>query len=157
MRYRVKSPSQPFRIISNLQEEGKTKLMVNIKVNADFSIDNKASNVIIKIPMPPTAASALITAAKGRAKYVPGERAILWNISSFPGQTETSLIAIVDLLPATREKAWVKPPISMDFKIPMYSASGVYVRFLKVYEKSSYKTERWVQYLSQSGEYQVRL
>lgn len=157
MRYRVKSPSQPFRIVSNLQEDGKTKLMVNIKVNADFSMDNKASNVVIKVPMPPTAASALITAAKGRAKYVPGERAIVWNISTFPGQTETSLIAIVDLLPATREKAWVKPPISMDFKIPMFSASGVFVRFLKVYEKSAYKTTRWVTYVSKAGEYEVRL
>jgi AP-2 complex subunit mu-1 len=157
MRYRVKSPSQPFRIISNLQEEGKTKLTLNIKVTANFATDNKAENVVIKVPMPPTAASALITAAKGRAKYVPGERAIVWNISSFPGQSETSLIAIVDLLPATREKTWVKPPISMDFKIPMLSASGVFVRFLKVYEKSSYKTTRWVQYLSKAGEYEVRL
>ena len=157
MRYRVKSPSQPFRIISNLQEEGKTKLMVNIKVNAEFAEEIKAQNVVIKVPMPPTAASALITAAKGRAKYVPGERAIVWNISSFPGLSEASLIAIVDLLPATREKAWVKPPISLDFKIPMFSASGVYVRFLKVYEKSAYTTTRWVQYLSKAGEYEVRL
>lgn len=157
MRYRVKSPSQPFRIISNMQEEGKTKLMVNIKVNAGFAADNKAENVVIKIPMPPTAASALITAARGRAKYVPGERALVWNISAFPGMTETSLIAIVDLLPTSREKPWVKPPISMDFKIPMYSASGVFVRFLKVYEKNSYKTTRWVQYLTKAGEYEVRI
>ncbi len=157
MRYRVKSPSQPFRIISNMQEEGKTKLMVNVKVNAGFNYDTKAENVVVKIPMPPTAASALITAGRGRAKYVPGERALVWNIASFPGQTEASLIAIVDLLPATREKPWVKPPISMDFKIPMFSASGVFVRFLKVYEKSSYKTTRWVQYLTKAGEYEVRL
>jgi AP-2 complex subunit mu-1 len=56
----------------------------------------------------------------------------------------------------TREKPWVKSPISMDFQIPMYSASGVQVRFLKVYEKSSYTTKRWVKYLTKNGEYQTR-
>jgi len=71
--------------------------------------------------------------------------------------TETNLIAIVDLLPATREKPWVRPPISLDFQIPMYSASGVQVRFLKVYEKSNYQTSRWVRQLSKAGEYQIRL
>ena len=57
--------------------------------------------------MPPTAANTRITAGRGKAKYVPGERALVWTIPSFPGVTETSLIAIVDLLPATREKPWV--------------------------------------------------
>jgi AP-2 complex subunit mu-1 len=33
----------------------------------------------------------------------------------------------------------------------------VQVRFLKVYEKSSYETSRWVRYLSRAGEYQIRL
>lgn len=33
----------------------------------------------------------------------------------------------IDLLPATREKPWVRPPISMDFQIPMHSSSGVQV------------------------------
>jgi len=157
MRYRVTAPSQPFRLIPTITEEGKTKLLVNLKVNADFQDDKKATNVIIRIPMPPTTASARITAGRGRAKYEPGERALVWRISSFPGMTETNLIAIVELLPATREKPWARPPISLDFQIPMYSASGVVVRFLKVYEKSSYQTQRWVRYLSKNGEYQVRI
>lgn len=157
MRYRITAPSQPFRIISNITEEGKNKLLVNIKVSADFEAKYKAENVVIKIPMPPTAANTRITAGRGKAKYVPGERALVWTIPSFPGVTETSLIAIVDLLPATREKPWARPPISLDFKVPMFSASGVNVRFLKVYEKSNYKTVRWVRYLSKAGEYEVRI
>lgn len=158
MRYRVTNASaQPFRLIPTITEEGKTKLLVNLKVNADFSIEKKATDVIIRIPMPPTCASARITCGRGRAKYEPGERALVWRISSFPGMSETNLIAIVDLLPATREKAWVRPPITLDFQIPMYSASGVQVRFLKVYEKSNYVTQRWVRLMSKSGEYQVRI
>eukprot|EP01034_Spumella_vulgaris_P022837 gene22837-29011_t len=157
MRYRITAPSQPFRLLPNISEEGKTRLTVNLKVSADFPDDKKALNVIIRIPMPPTAASAKITVGKGRAKYEPGERALVWRISSFQGGSESNLDAIVDLLPFTREKAWVRPPISMDFNIPMHSGSGVQVRFLKVYEKSSYQTSRWVKYLTKAGEYQMRI
>jgi AP-2 complex subunit mu-1 len=73
------------------------------------------------------------------------------------GRSEATMSADVDLVPSTREKQWVRPPISMDFQIPMVAVSGVQVRFLKVYEKSSYQTSRWVRYLSKAGEYQQRI
>jgi AP-2 complex subunit mu-1 len=86
-------------------------------------------------------------------------RIFSWRISSFPGRTEATLDAVVDLIQATREKPWNRPPVSLDFQIPMYSCSGVQVRFLKVYEKSNYQTNRWVRYLTKSGqgEYQIRV
>jgi AP-2 complex subunit mu-1 len=157
MKFRVLQPAKPFRIIPSIMEEGKTKLAVNLKVAADFQEDKRATRVVIKIPMPPTAATARINVGRGSAKYEPGERALVWRMSSFPGGTEANLSAVVDLLPATREKPWVRPPISMDFQIPMYSCSGVQVRFLKVYDKSNYQTQRWLRYLSTAGDYQVRI
>lgn len=156
MRYRVTTPSQPFRLMANITEESKTKFLVNLKVTGDFPDDKHATNVIIRIPVPPNTASANISVFKGRAKYEPVEHAIVWRISSFPGLSETILTADVQLLQASREKAWVRPPISMDFQIPMHFASGVQVRFLKVYEKSGYTTERWVKYHTKAGEYQVK-
>ena len=157
MSYRVTAPSQPFRIMNNISEEGNTKLTVNIKISADFSNNVNAENVVVKIPMPPSAAKTRVTAGRGRAKYVPGKGSLIWTIPSFPGGAETALIAIVDLLPATREKPWVRPPISLNFNVPMYSASGVQVRFLKVYEKSNYQTTRWVRYMTKAGEYEARI
>lgn len=159
MRYRVTEASQPFRLVPSIREEGKSKLAVNIKLIGDFFEDKNATNVVIKIPMPPTAASAKCVVGKGRAKYEPGERALVWRISNFPGQTEATLDAVVDLITATREKPWVRPPVSLDFQIEMYSSSGVQVRFLKVYEKSNYNTNRWVKYVTKAGngEYQIRV
>ncbi len=113
--------------------------------------------MVIKFPVPNTTAGARITVGRGRARYEPGERAIVWRLSSMAGGSETSMMAEVDLIPSTREKAWNRPPISMDFQISMVSVSGVQVRFLKVYEKSSYQTSRWVRYLSKAGEYQQRI
>jgi Adaptor complexes medium subunit family len=40
----------------------------------------------------------------------------------------------------------------------MYTASGLIVRFLKVFEKSNYTSIKWVRYLTKaSGNYQVRV
>lgn len=49
MRYRVSTISQPIKVLPNISEEGKNKILINIKVNADFQDDKKASNVIIKV------------------------------------------------------------------------------------------------------------
>ena len=157
MRYRVAAASQPFRLLPNIVEQSKNKLTANLKISADFPEEKRAQGVVIKIPMPPTAAKASIQVDKGRARYEPGERALVWRISAFPGGSECSLDAVVDLLPDTREKAWVRPPISVDFQIPMYASSGVQVRFLKVYEKSSYQTNRYVKYFTKAGEFQMRI
>jgi AP-2 complex subunit mu-1 len=157
MKYRVTSPSQPFRLFPNISEEGKTKLIITLKVNAEYPENFKADFVIVKIPVPPTTASARITTSKGRAKYEPAERALVWKLNSFVGGSEANITAVVELLPATKEKPWVRPPISMDFQVPMLSNSGVEVRFLKVYEKSSYNTNKWVKYMAKAGEYQVKI
>jgi AP-2 complex subunit mu-1 len=157
MRYRVADPPQPFRMLPTISELSKNSLTVNLKISGDFPEDKKALQVVVKIPMPPTAASARITAAKGRAKYEPGQRALVWKIGAFQGQQEYTLDAIVDLLPATREKPWTRPPISLDFQIPMYASSGIQVRFLKVYEKSSYQHAKWVKYVTKAGDYQIKI
>ena len=39
----------------------------------------------------------------------------------------------------------------------MFAASGLHVRFLKVFEKSSYQTTKWVRYITRGGSYQVRV
>ena len=157
MKYRVNSPSQPFRLFPTYSDEGKTKLVVSLKVSSDFPDDKKATLVSINIPVPPTTANTRISASRGRAKYEPGKGSIVWRISNFPGMSEANITCIVDLLPNIREKPWVRQPISVNFEIPMYSASGVQVRFLKVFEMSSYTTQRWVRYLSKAGDYQMRL
>ena len=45
----------------------------------------------------------------------------------------------------------------MEFQVPMFTASGMHVRFLKIYEKSSYKTTKWVRYVTKAGRYHHRV
>lgn len=55
-------------------------------------------------------------------------------------------------------KGWVRAPIAMQFNVPMFTASGLHVRFLKVVEpKMQYQTIKWVRYVTQAGSYQHRI
>jgi AP-2 complex subunit mu-1 len=44
-----------------------------------------------------------------------------------------------------------------EFMVSMFTSSGVHVRFLRVYDKSGYQTNRWVRYITRAGHYQVRI
>ncbi len=59
-------------------------------------------------PLPPFYASA---------KYEPVEKAVVWRIRSFPGGEECSLGGDVELIMSTKQKAWSRPPISIDFQV----------------------------------------
>lgn len=56
--------------------------------------------------------------AAGKAKYDAKKHALVWKIKRFTGQTESALVASVELIATTREKkAWAKPPINMSFQV----------------------------------------
>eukprot|EP00560_Eucampia_antarctica_P000167 CAMPEP_0197833262 /NCGR_PEP_ID=MMETSP1437-20131217/18416_1 /TAXON_ID=49252 ORGANISM="Eucampia antarctica, Strain CCMP1452" /NCGR_SAMPLE_ID=MMETSP1437 /ASSEMBLY_ACC=CAM_ASM_001096 /LENGTH=427 /DNA_ID=CAMNT_0043437225 /DNA_START=134 /DNA_END=1417 /DNA_ORIENTATION=+ len=160
MRYRVTDNiNLPFRLIPAVQEEqGQTKISINLKVMANFSEKLNATHVVIKIPVPKNTAKAKIKIhALGRAKYEPEKQAIVWRVKKFPGKHEAMLSADVDLMPTVRAKAWNRPPINVEFQVPMFTSSGVHVRFLRVYDKSGYHTNRWVRYITKAGGYQIRI
>lgn len=67
------------------------------------------------------------------------------------------LKAEINLVPTTTNKAWSRPPISMDFQVPMFTASGLRVRFLRVIERHNYKPVKWIRYVTKAGKYQHRI
>ena len=91
-----------------------------------------ATNVTVKIPLPKNTAQCTLNAASGKAKYESAEGAIMWRLRRFPGDTEYSLSGEVEVISSVNEKPWSRPPITMDFQVPMFAASGLHVRFLKV-------------------------
>ena len=41
----------------------------------------------------------------------------------------------------------------MEFQVPMFTASELRVRFLRVIEKSNYKPIKWIGYITKAGQY----
>jgi len=160
MKYRTtENISLPFRIIPNIQESA-TRVEYKVNVKSDFIGKLFGNDIVITIPTPKNTANCKISTASGRAKYEPSHDAIVWRIKKFPGETEYQLSATADLISTNNldKKAWARPPISMQFSVPMFTSSGLHVRFLKVVEaKLHYQTVKWVRYVTQGGQYQYRI
>ncbi|EAL68755.1 hypothetical protein ACTFIW_004107 [Dictyostelium discoideum] len=160
MRYRTTEHiNLPFKVIPIVREMGRTRLECSVTVKSNFSSKMFGANVKVIIPTPKNTAVCKIVVAAGKAKYMPEQDAIIWRIRRFPGDTEFTLRAEVELMASVNldKKAWSRPPISMEFQVTMFTASGFSVRFLKVVEKSNYTPIKWVRYLTKAGTYQNRI
>ena len=158
MTYRITENVQlPFRIIPIVEERGGTSAIFNIKAISNFSKDLIATNIVFKIPVPPNTARCKVRVTSGSAKYEPESSAIMWRMRSFPGKHEYAMHATADLMASMKGKKWARPPISLEFHVPMFTASGLVVRFLKVFEKTAYQTTKWVRYVTRAGNYQIRI
>eukprot|EP00850_Spirogloea_muscicola_P021210 SM000240S08627 [mRNA] locus=s240:69251:72702:- [translate_table: standard] len=158
MKYRItEGINLPFRVLPIIKELGRTRMEVNVKVKSVFGAKMLALGVVVKVPVPKHTAKATFQVTSGRAKYNAGMDALVWKIRKFPGQSELSMSAEVELISTMVEKKTsTRPPIQMEFQVPMFTASGLRVRFLKVWEKSGYKTVEWVRYITRAGSYEVR-
>ena len=78
-------------------------------------------------------------------------------MSKFPGDASYVLKGECKMLVGMEDKPWSKPPILMEFTVPMFTASGLHIRSMKVFERSNYPTVNWVRYLTKMGTYQIRL
>lgn len=143
----------PFRIISPIVREiGKSNIEANVEVKSVFDRRLFGKKVIVKVPLPTNVAKCKIRVTIGRAKYKPEKGGIIWSIKRFPGSERHNLNAEVELTQLTdARKKWDRPPIALAFEVPMYTASGLHVRFLRVVEKKmDYKATKWVRYVSRA-------
>ena len=105
------------------------------------------------------ATDPVVRASQGSAEYAPEREALVWKIKNFPGGKEFLLRAKFSLPSIAGDPAAEgrKAPIQVKFEIPYFTVSGIQVRYLKVIEKSGYQALPWVRYITQSGEYEIRM
>jgi AP-1 complex subunit mu len=129
-----------------------------VKAKSQFKMRSTANNVEIIVPVPADADSPKWKASFGTCRYVPAQNAIIWSIKQFQGGKEFLMRAHFGLPSIVNEEdAAKRPPIQVKFEIPYFTVSGIQVRYLKVIEKSGYEALPWVRYITQSGDYQVRI
>ncbi|KIM86237.1 hypothetical protein PILCRDRAFT_816169 [Piloderma croceum F 1598] len=158
MKYRSTSNVKlPLRIIPTVTEVGTTQVTYIVTVKANFNNKLSATSVVLRIPTPLNTTTVDCKVPNGKAKYVPAENVVVWKIPRLQGGQEITFGATADLTSTTHRQVWARPPIDVDFQVLMFTASGLIVRFLKVFEKSSYHSIKWVRYLTKaSGTYQIR-
>jgi AP-2 complex subunit mu-1 len=157
MTYRAtENVNLPFKVQVIVNEIGKSKVEYSIAIRANYGPKLFATNVVVKIPVPLNTASTTHRSSQGKAKYEPSENAIVWRIARFTGQSEYVFSAEAALSAMTTQKAWSRPPLSMQFSLLMFTSSGLLVRYLKVFEKTNYSSVKWVRYMTRAGSYEIR-
>lgn len=157
MRYRAtENVNLPFKVHPIVREIGTTKVEYSVAIKANYSSKLFATNVVIRIPTPLNTAKTTERTSQGRAKYEPEHNNIVWKIARFSGGSEFVLTAEATLTSMTNQKAWSRPPLSLNFSLLMFTSSGLLVRYLKVFEKSNYSSVKWVRYMTRAGSYEIR-
>ncbi|KAI9844334.1 MAG: hypothetical protein M1837_005638 [Sclerophora amabilis] len=157
MRYRAtENVNLPFKVHAIVNEVGKTKVEYSIAIKANYGSKLFATNVIVRVPTPLNTARITERTSQGKAKYEPEHNNVVWKIPRFTGQSEYVLSAEATLTSMTNQKAWSRPPLSLNFSLLMFTSSGLLVRYLKVFEKGNYSSVKWVRYMTRAGSYEIR-
>ncbi|KAJ8040344.1 AP-1 complex subunit mu-1 [Holothuria leucospilota] len=158
MSYRLNTHVKPLIWIESvIEKHSHSRVEYMIKAKSQFKRRSTANNVEIIISVPSDVDSPKFKTTVGYAKYVPQEDKVIWNIKSFPGGKEYLMRAHFNLPSVEAEEQEGKPPIAVKFEIPYFTTSGIQVRYLKIIEKSGYQALPWVRYITQNGDYQIRV
>eukprot|EP00736_Rhodelphis_marinus_P006219 Rmarinus@m.17448 len=159
MSYRLSTQVKPLIWIECVVEShSHSRVEYLVKAKSQFKQRSCASNVDIHIPVPKDASSPMFKTSIGTVRYAPEKDCIVWNVKAFQGQKEYLMRAHFALPSVTDlDVKAEKPPITVKFEIPYYTVSGIQVRYLKIIEKSGYQALPWVRYITQCGDYQIRM
>lgn len=159
MNYRLNTRVKPLLQIDCIIESyTKSKIEFLIKAKAQFKSKSTANNVEILVPVPTDVDSPVFKSSSGTVTYVPEDNCMKWSIKQFPGRKEYLMRAsfgFPTVVSMDRDK--FKQSIRVKFEIPYFTVSGIQVRYLKIVEKSGYQGLPWVRYITQNGEYQIRM
>jgi AP-1 complex subunit mu len=161
MVYRLNTAVRPLIWIeAHVEPHSHSRIEYSIKAKSNFKRRSTANNVEIIIPVPPDADSPSFKTSTGKVEYVPDRDSIIWKIKQFQGQREFSMRAHFGLPSISSEDLSIitaKAPMQVNFEIPYFTVSGIQVRYLKIIEKSGYQALPWVRYITQNGDYQIRM
>jgi len=158
MSYRLQSSTKPlFWVESVIEKHAHSRVEYMIKAKSQFKKRSTANNVEIEVPVPTDADSPKFKTTAGSCKWMPEKSCVLWTIKTFPGCKEHLMRAHFKLPSIESEVIEGKPPVSIRFEIPYYTVSGLQVRYLKIIEKRGYQALPWVRYITQNGDYQIRI
>jgi len=159
MVYRLNTQVRPLILVeAHVESHSRSRVEYMVKVKSSYKKRSSANNVEVIVPVPPDADSPSFKASVGKVEYVPEKSCVIWKIKQFPGQSEYLMRAHFGLPSISSDEPVLgKAPIALKFEIPYFTVSGIQVRYLKIMEKSGYTALPWVRYITQAGDYQIRV
>mmetsp|Transcript_14199 Transcript_14199/g.46354 ORF Transcript_14199/g.46354 Transcript_14199/m.46354 type:complete len:425 (+) Transcript_14199:142-1416(+) len=159
MTYRLSTHVKPLIWVEAVVEpHSHSRIEYMIKAKSQFKARSVANSVDIIVPVPHDVDSPSFKSSIGTVTYLPDKNAIVWSIKQFNGAREYLMRAHFGLPSVSSDDPdhW-KAPIQVNFEIPYFTISGIQVRYLKIIEKSGYQALPWVRYITQNGDYSLRM
>ena len=155
------------RVVSNNDDNSPSPSLTpaidyQINLKSLFPSTLSARDVILRIPVPPGTIDCKLSVSNGHCKFVPEENCMLWRFNKFNGSTENTLSAITVTTRDTTLQSlqhWSRPPISLQFELLMFSASGLAINYFKLLNSrtdTDTKTAKWIKYALKAGSYEIR-
>ena len=163
MSYRLDQNIRPLIWVECHQDiKSHSRIEYVTKIKSEFKRRSTANNVEILIPVPLDVDSPSFKTSQGNVEYIAANNCLSWKIKQFNGQKEYLMRASFGLPSITANEAGQvddtkKVPIRVKFEIPYFTVSGIQVRYLKIIEKSGYQALPWVRYITQNGDYSIRM
>ncbi|XP_019056639.1 PREDICTED: AP-4 complex subunit mu isoform X2 [Tarenaya hassleriana] len=164
MNYRMTQEFKaPFHVNTLIEEAGRLKAEVIIKIRAEFPSDVVANTITVQMPLPKYTSRASFeveTGAAGqRTDFKESSKMLEWNLKKIVGGAEHTLRAKLTFAQESHGNITKEAgPVSMTFTIPMYNVSRLQVKYLQIAKKSStYNPYRWVRYVTQANSYVARI
>ncbi|CDW78452.1 mu1 adaptin [Stylonychia lemnae] len=160
MTYRLDTQVKPLIWVECIVESfSRSKIEYLVKAKTQFKSKSIANNVEIFVSVPSDVDSPVFKSNVGTVKYVPDQNCMVWCIKQFQGRKEFLMRAQFGFpsVEAEERQKYSRVPIQVKFEIPYFTVSGIQVRYLKIVEKSGYQALPWVRYITQNGDYQIRM
>jgi len=132
------------------------KLDVSVSVRHLPNPKNLVEDLVITIPLPKSVSGVLLTTTCGSFDFDSRLKTVVWTIGKWnPTLPHVGISGTVSLAPGVPAPESC-PPVSAQFKIMMYTASGVRVDGLNVRENYSRAPYKGVRSVTRGGNYYFR-
>lgn len=139
---------------------GTSRVIIACTMKTTYRHQTLAKSIDILFPIPSDADSPEARCSIGSMRYAPESNKTIWSLFRIPGGREATCNVQYHLpsIRSAENTAIEKAPVEVRFEIPYLAASGFQVRYVKIKERTSnYDAVPWVRYLTQNGEYNVRI
>ncbi|XP_067084800.1 AP-4 complex subunit mu-1 isoform X1 [Osmerus mordax] len=149
----------PFRLFPTIERDNGGRLLLYLKLRCELPPKSSAINVSVTIPVPRNSLSLSqeLSSPDQKAELQPRNKAILWEISRFPGGSQLSALFKLEVSGLSSASMLEVGPVSLSFELPKYTCTGLQIRFLRLSPIQPGPSQRWVRYVTHSDSYTIRI
>ncbi|GBE60353.1 AP-2 complex subunit [Babesia ovata] len=146
----------PFEVTPVITKATKQLVYYHVTIRTKFSKNVSANNLLLKIPLPPTTSNVEIINHFGHCQFNLALSSMHWHLGKACGGIKYTLEFQCKLARSLNDQDPAIGPIEVEFVMPNYSFSGLFVRDIEV-TNTTHKTHKAVQYNASSGNYHYKL